>query len=909
MAAGTKPTITFAGDTIRATAAFPAEIRGLTINSTGGNAIDVTTAVAYSGASTLLISGNTFGGVTAGTIDVNPNAGTTGTVAISIQSNTWSGTHTGNGIDVATAAGTLTLDIGNNSIVATGIGININPTGGSTTFAGFLNNNVSGNTGGTGISMTNATIRRYGGWRIQRRQRRRRRHRRSGNPVGGSGLALTTCRGDLSFTDLDVYAATGAAFSATSGADFNVAGSTGLRVAVNSCAATFDADAGPALNVDRVQLNLQGIALDSAASTTFGVSLVNTDGSTVTTRSAQQHQHEQRGRDRLPDRRSDRHLHLQRHDQHECREGRRADQQHRRHGRLCRYSRSAAARARPSPPPAAERSAHQKHRFVEHTDDHDRHGVECRQHHHRRERLTFRSISSNGAANGIFLNNTGTGGLTVTGNGGTCTFATPTCTGGRIQSTVGADNTTNGIGVYLQDAQNVSLTRMRIDNHPNFAIRGHVVNNFTLQNVVIDGNNGTNSTADMDIVNGEDSVRIINLTGSALIDSSFIGGGYEQNLRIVNNTGSLNRLTVNNCSIGDLDGAGPGRGVDTTNGDDNITFATADGTLTQMNGTFTNNILNNARGDVFQAANSDLSAPQAAMDVVFRNNTVSNNHPNIVIAGGGVTFNGTGAMTYDISCNKFRDSKGHGLNVFKSRPGNGQGPGGTWSGTIFNNRIGVTGVGVLRGLWKRPQGRGTRKRDAYHAHQEQPGLQLQNFGHPYGRRGCQHHRGPTALTMNATVIGNTTSEPDPANGFAGFHAVQGAVNTDNADATTTLNLKLGGAGSEQNNFLAGDPANSTDVAFQRGTSPILGTFNLTQGASGVNSPVDTVVRNNNVNTPTTLTVYFDAGINVVGSVPALPALTDQTCFPASSLRPWWDSGTAKRHASQSSRIGYRGRHC
>ena len=88
---------------------------------------------------------------------------------------------------------------------------------------------------------------------------------------------------------------------------------------------------------------------------------------------------------------------------------------------------------------------------------------------------------------------------------------------------------------------------MRIDNHPNFAIRGHNVNNFTLQNVVIDGNNGTSSTADMDIVNGEDSVRIINLTGSALIDSSFIGGGYEQNLRIINNTGSLNRLTVNNC--------------------------------------------------------------------------------------------------------------------------------------------------------------------------------------------------------------------------------------------------------------------------------------------------------------------------------------------------------------------------
>src|SRR5439155_23272088 len=82
---------------------------------------------------------------------------------------------------------------------------------------------------------------------------------------------------------------------------------------------------------------------------------------------------------------------------------------------------------------------------------------------------------------------------------------------------------------------------------------------FTLQSSVIDGNNGTSATADTDLVNGEDSIRIINLTGSALIDSCFIGGGYEQNLRVVNDTGTLNRVTVSNSSIGDLDGPGPGR--------------------------------------------------------------------------------------------------------------------------------------------------------------------------------------------------------------------------------------------------------------------------------------------------------------------------------------------------------------
>ena len=230
-------------------------------------------------------------------------------------------------------------------------------------------------------------------------------------------------------------------------------------------------------------------------------------------------------------------------------------------------------------------------------------------------------------------------------------------------------------------------------------------------------------------------------------------------------------------------------------------------------------------------------------------------------------------MTYDISCNKFRDSKGHGLNVFKSRPGNGQGPGGTWSGTIFNNRIGVTGVGDSGGLGNglnvEAQGNGTHTT-----------LIKNNQIFNYNTAGIfvgvvdANTTAPTALTMNATVIGNTTSEPDPVNAFAGFHANQGAVNP--ADATTTLNLKLGGAGAEQNNFVNGDPTNGNDVALQRATSPQIGIFNLTQGASGVSTPVATVVQNNNVSP---ITVFADTGITVVAAVPGLPAATDQTCVP------------------------------
>ena len=128
--------------------------------------------------------------------------------------------------------------------------------------------------------------------------------------------------------------------------------------------------------------------------------------------------------------------------------------------------------------------------------------------------------------------------------------------------------------------------------------------------------------------------------------------------------------------------------------------------------------------------------------------------------------------------------------------------------------------------------------------------------------------------MNATVIGNLSTQPDPVNAFAGFHAVQGAVQA--ADHTTTLNLKLGGAGAEQNDFADGAGI-TVDVAFQRATSPMVGTFTLSQGASGVASPTETVVANNNDNSPA-LTFSLDP-VSVVGSVPALPAATDQTCSP------------------------------
>src|SRR5205823_2821846 len=65
--------------------------------------------------------------------------------------------------------------------------------------------------------------------------------------------------------------------------------------------------------------------------------------------------------------------------------------------------------------------------------------------------LTFKSITAAGAANGIFLDTTGSsGGLTVVGDGSNVAQGGNN-TGGTISNTTGADGATSGIGVYLNN--------------------------------------------------------------------------------------------------------------------------------------------------------------------------------------------------------------------------------------------------------------------------------------------------------------------------------------------------------------------------------------------------------------------------------------------------------------------------
>src|SRR6185437_6025631 len=73
--------------------------------------------------------------------------------------------------------------------------------------------------------------------------------------------------------------------------------------------------------------------------------------------------------------------------------------------------------------------------------------------------FTFQSISTSGASVGIKWDNssgtTATGSFTVSGNGGSCTSGSPTCSGGSIQ--------TSGLqGIFMDKAANLNFSLMKI---------------------------------------------------------------------------------------------------------------------------------------------------------------------------------------------------------------------------------------------------------------------------------------------------------------------------------------------------------------------------------------------------------------------------------------------------------------
>lgn len=471
--------------------------------------------------------------------------------------------------------------------------------------------------------------------------------------------------------------------------------------------------------------------------------------------------------------------------------------------------------------------------------------------------LTFRSISSNGGGNnGITLDTTGANaGLTVTGVG-----ATPG-SGGTIQNKTGADgSTSSGIGIYLNSTSGVSLNRMQLNGFQNFGIRGTNVTGFSLTNSTINGVNGTTEAGGSE----EGAIRFDGLftSGSfptAQITGSTVQGGYSVNVRVQNTTGTLNRLLIDNCTLGPVDPSA-------THGGSSVLYDAASGAT--FNWTISNSSFTASRSHMLIATQHGGSRMDA---IVSTNNFVNAAAAaNILSGAAGILLQGGDLGAADLSFNITGNNistpsgaKGAGITIFKATNSTS----GTFDGTIASNNIGVVGQ-TLSGasnsapaIWIQDHGAGTFNtliQNNIIVEYGEEAIDLQGTGTPANLR--------TSI-LNASVFGNIVT-PNATNAFCGLNIEQGAV----AGDAGTMNIVVGnanGASSQRNNFQNGDPSNFTDIQILRvGTSSTV--LNLSRNGSASATPT-LVLQDNNIGGAATSVGDFSPGNrNLVNTLPILP---------------------------------------
>jgi hypothetical protein len=153
--------------------------------------------------------------------------------------------------------------------------------------------------------------------------------------------------------------------------------------------------------------------------------------------------------------------------------------------------------------------------------------------------LEFRSISSNGAANGIVLNTTGaSGGLKVKGNG-------TSGSGGTIQNAT-AD------GISLTNTRDVSIDRMIIQNTAQNGIDGTGVVNFAFTNGTI-SNTGTAGGGQFEesLIAFNDSTTFTenNVSGTVTITGNTLTQPRRNGIDISNWSGTISNLIISNNTL------------------------------------------------------------------------------------------------------------------------------------------------------------------------------------------------------------------------------------------------------------------------------------------------------------------------------------------------------------------------
>lgn len=287
--------------------------------------------------------------------------------------------------------------------------------------------------------------------------------------------------------------------------------------------------------------------------------------------------------------------------------------------------------------------------------------------------LEFRSISANGAANGVLLSNTGSfGGLTVTGTG-------TAGSGGTIRNSTGD-------GISLTNTQNVRLTGMTITGNLGNGIGGSGVTGFVLDGASITGNGNDAATQ-------ESGINLTNLSGSAAngarptgIYNSTIANNNLYEVQISNTGGTLVDFQVVNSTFRS-DGAA-------VNGN----AAGQHGNLFNFFGNGSSTMAINVTGSNF-IGNWDAATPPAVVTGTGLSVNAAGTAMTANVSGSTFTANnvgvsitsdaGSSSLNFVVDSNNISGQRSTAINTLN----NGNSPfNRTVSGRISNNSIGIGAV-------------------------------------------------------------------------------------------------------------------------------------------------------------------------------------------------------------------------
>ena len=406
--------------------------------------------------------------------------------------------------------------------------------------------------------------------------------------------------------------------------------------------------------------------------------------------------------------------------------------------------------------------------------------------------LTFKSISDNGGANGIVLNNTGSGGhLVVTGDGSNVTDGSNS-TGGTIQNTTGD-------GISLTNTTAPSFTNMLIQNTVGSGISGTGVHGFTFNNGKIN-NSGTGHGVQTSNIafNTQSAGTEDNIDGAITISGNLLTNAYYHGVSIFNFAGTITDANISNNTITSGTTTGSG-GTSQGSGIQFVGFGSATTVANVTKAEITGNHITNFPGGdplALEFGNTNSSGPTGTYGTPTNANAIS--VTGNTITGGGTplpnntilaVLDGKGTGHFDISNNVLGGSAGNTIDISSQGSAN-------LAVNIANNTIDDTGQnvsgtgGIAAGAGQFQMSNGS--------FLTTPTLTVAVTGntiqHNFGA-GIRINDADGSPTVNATIKNNTVSTA-PQSFEEGIQIIQGgAVTGSTVNLDISNNTSKGGTGS------------------------------------------------------------------------------------------------------------------